>query len=82
MKVNVSNLSLKPPVDADDKSSSSVSYFASIKLPGKLPLQCIFLTCLKCHIITSSAGCILPCVSNLWGYVAYQTYPQVLFILL
>lgn len=42
MKVNVSNLSLKPPVDADDKSSSSVSYFASIKLPGKLPLQWIF----------------------------------------
>jgi len=29
MKVNVSNLSMKPPVNADDKSSSSVSYFAS-----------------------------------------------------
>lgn len=41
MKVNVSNLSLKPPVDSDDKNSLSVSYFESndyIKLSVKLPL--------------------------------------------
>jgi len=44
MVVNVSNLSLKPPVGSDDKSSLSVSYFESndcIKLPVKLPLHCL-----------------------------------------
>lgn len=41
MKVNVSNLSLKPPVDSEEKGLS-VSYFEStdcIKLPVKLPFH-------------------------------------------
>lgn len=75
MKVNVSNLSLKPPVDADDKSSSSVSYFASIaalSFLGNYPCSGMFLTCLKCLIITSSADCILPCCEQLGGIHGLQ----------
>lgn len=42
MKVNVSSLSLKPPVGSDDKSSLLVSYLETndcIQLPVKFPLM-------------------------------------------